>query len=41
MEAGRSAELGTHRQLMEAGGRYRRMVEAQRALADAQTLAHA
>ena len=41
MEAGRIAELGTHRQLMEAGGRYRRMVEAQRALADAQTLAHA
>lgn len=41
MEAGRIAESGTHRQLLAAGGRYRRMVEAQRALADAQTLAHA
>lgn len=41
MEAGRIAESGTHRQLLAAGGRYRRMVEAQRALADAQTLTHA
>ena len=41
MEAGRIAELGTHRQLLATGGRYRRMVEAQRALADAQTLTHA
>ena len=41
MEAGRIAESGTHRQLLAARGRYRRMVEAQRALADAQTLTHA
>ena len=41
MEAGRIAESGTHRNLMAAGGRYRAMVEAQRALADAQTLTHA
>ena len=41
MEAGRIAESGTHRDLMAAGGRYRAMVEAQRALADAQTLTHA
>ena len=41
MEAGRIAESGTHRDLMTAGGRYRAMVEAQRALADAQTLTHA
>ena len=40
MDAGRIAESGTHRQLLAAGGRYRRMVEAQRALADAQTLTH-
>ena len=41
MEAGRIAESGTHRDLMAAAGRYRAMVEAQRALADAQTLTHA
>ena len=41
MEAGRIAESGTHAELLAAGGRYRRMVEAQRALADAQTLTHA
>ena len=41
MEAGRIAEAGTHAELLAAGGRYRRMVEAQRALADAQTLTHA
>lgn len=41
MEAGRIAELGNHQELMAAGGRYRAMVEAQRALADAQTLSHA
>ena len=41
IEAGRIAESGTHRDLMAAGGRYRAMVEAQRALADAQTLTHA
>ena len=41
MEAGRIAESGTHRDLMATGGRYRAMVEAQRALADAQTLTHA
>ena len=41
MEAGRIAEAGTHAELLAAGGRYRRMVEAQRALADARTLTHA
>ena len=41
MEAGRIAESGTHAELLAAGGRYRRMVEAQRALADARTLTHA
>ena len=41
--AGRRAHrrAGTHQELMAAGGRYRAMVEAQRALADAQTLTHA
>ena len=41
MEAGRIAESGTHDEPLAAGGRYRRMVEAQRALADARTLTHA
>ena len=41
MEAGRIAESGTHAELLAAGGRYRRMVEAQRALADSRTLTHA
>jgi len=41
MDSGRIAELGTHHELMAAGGRYRAMVAAQRDLADAQTLAHA
>ena len=41
IEAGRIAESGTHGELLAAGGRYRRMVEAQRALADARTLTHA
>ena len=41
MEAGGIAESGTHAELLAAGGRYRRMVEAQRALADARTLTHA
>ena len=41
MEEGRIAESGTHAELLTLGGRYRRMVEAQRALADAQTLTHA
>ena len=41
MEAGRIAEAGAHGQLLAAGGRYRRMVNAQRALADSQTLTHA
>ncbi len=41
MDGGRIAELGTHRELMAAGGRYRAMVETQRGLADAQTLTHA
>ena len=41
MEAGRIAESGTHAELLAAGGRYRRMVEAQQALADARTLTHA
>ena len=41
MEAGRIAEMGTHRELMAVGGRYHAMVQAQRALADAQTLTHA
>ena len=41
IEAGRIAESGTDGELLAAGGRYRRMVEAQRALADARTLTHA
>ena len=41
MEAGRIAESGTHGELLAAGGRYRRMVEAQRALAEARTLTQA
>ena len=41
MDAGRIAESGTHAQLLAAGGRYRSMVQAQRALADAQTLTRA
>ena len=41
MEAGRIAESGSHRELMASGGRYRAMVEAQRALADARTLTQA
>ena len=41
IEAGRIAESGTHGELLAAGGRYRRMVAAQRALADARTLTHA
>ena len=41
IKAGRIAESGTHGELLAAGGRYRRMVAAQRALADARTLTHA
>ena len=41
LAGGHIAELGSHQELMAAGGRYRAMVEAQRALADAQTLSHA
>ena len=41
IEAGRIAESGTHGELLAAGGRYRRMVAAQRALADARTLTQA
>lgn len=41
LDAGRIAEMGTHRQLMAAHGRYRAMVEAQRALSDARMLSHA
>ncbi len=38
IEAGRIVEQGTHRQLMAASGRYRKMVEAQQQLSDAKTL---
>ena len=38
MEGGRIVEMGTHSALMDARGRYRSMVEAQRALSDARTL---
>ncbi|MDE0230524.1 MAG: hypothetical protein OXJ62_16860, partial [Spirochaetaceae bacterium] len=41
MEDGHIAEMGTHQELMATAGRYHAMVEAQRALADAQTLTHA
>ena len=41
MENGSVAESGTHRELMAAGGIYRRLVEAQRMLSDARALAEA
>ena len=41
LEHGSVAESGTHRELIAAGGIYRRLVEAQRMLSDAQALANA
>ena len=41
LEQGSVAESGTHRELMAAGGIYRRLVEAERMLSDARALAEA